>query len=62
MDEVLMPQPTFDDYLRAVQEQRDNAINTVVNLAAEVAALKRELHRLGQEAASSSEKDKSKKP
>lgn len=38
-----MIEPSAQDYLNAVQRQRDDALNQAANLAAEVAALRRAL-------------------
>ena len=39
-------QPTLDDYTAILVQQRNDALNREVNLAAELAAAKREIARL----------------
>lgn len=46
-------EPTPQDYIAALEVQRNAALNEVVNLRAEVAALRREVERLTQDSAES---------
>lgn len=41
-----MIEPTLDDYIRPLIEQRDAALNEVVNLRAQISAMQREMEQL----------------